>query len=522
MCDLEMGACITGAVDDHLLIGIEVTPKAETTGRMPITRLIGPHEIGGPTRLDMVLPGHISVFGDVCKAVDVTDGTVCAFRVSAALTFSRAGFVEAGRAVVLETTTAADPQAAPDGEPADFVARLVRDQEYDVLIEPNGDAAALFPPVWRRIRTPPEGDITRIQLLQWKELVTLSGETITELETPFSGLQVRAVDRVTGRAVSSTVITDELGKFELALDPTATDYVVRLNGGPDRPLFPTLVQDPSFFFPGVERHTILVPDLDHVIYNGRVAKSGAAARDPIEGAALTFRSDDVFDGTTGVHGSFRTTAMTNSDGTFSVDLLPGTYEVLVTPPSSRGDLAVLLQTSNRIEPSAEPLNGMTFELEARRQLSGVVRTADERTMSSAAIQATALGRALEDAGEAVRASRYNRSGDTTSDPVGNFTLPLDVGVYDVVVKPPSESRFPWIIHTAVPVIQSTEQNPRFEAPLPVSGRIVDEDGMPVAGADLRAVGIVTEPSTDTRRSVVVGRAVTDANGDYRLLLPPRF
>jgi hypothetical protein len=515
MCDPAQRMCLTPTTD-AILVGFEVVPPASSNG-LPIPQVVDAIELTGPGNVDFELGGQIAVVGDVCAVQP--GSTECLEHVPASIRFVGPGLT--GPIVAFETITS-DPMAAPDGAPADYIAHLLRGHDYDVIIEPVGDAARRFFPIRRTLTTPESGDILRFQFLHWGETQPFLGAVIDETEQPISGLNVRAIQRETGELVSSVAVTDVDGFFQLAVEPAA-NFVIQITGDEDRPVFPTLTQDPDFFYPVPERKTILVPAARGVSYSGTVVRRGSA--DVVKDAVVVFRADDVTRTMNGLGGSFTTTARTDSDGVFDVSLLPGTYDVLVTPPptdemGATSDLGVQVQTGLMI---GEGATGMQFELPVRVWFSGDVSTPDRRVMEGVRVHAIALQRPID----GVRAAEFNRSSDQVSDPMGGFVFPLDAGVYDLIAKPPPASRFPWHVQLADEIVGQSdvprpteERSVMFRAPLPVRGRVIGPLGTPLAGAEIRAFGIVTEG--ETSRAVEIGRATSDESGDYQLLLPPTF
>jgi hypothetical protein len=514
MCDPVQRMCLTPATD-AILVGFEVVPPAGSNG-LPIPRVIDAIELTGPADVDFELGGQIAVVGDVCAVQP--GSTDCLEHVQASIRFVGPGLT--GPIVAFETITS-DPMSAPDGAPADYVAHLLRDHDYDVIIEPIGDAARRFFPIRRTLRTPANGDIVRFQFLHWAETQPFLGAVIDEVERPMSGLDVRAVQRETGDLVSSVAVTDADGFFQLAVEPGA-NFVIQITGGEDRPVFPALTQDPDFFYPVPERKTILVPAARGVPYTGTVVRRGSA--EVVKDAVVVFRADDVTRTMNGLGGRFTTMARTGADGIFRTELLPGTYDVLVTPPQTdetgaTSDLGVQVQTGLTIAAGA---TGMQFELPVRVWFSGEVSTPDRRVMEGVRVHAIALQRPVD----GVRAAEFNRSSDQVTDPMGGFVFPLDAGIYDLVAKPPPASRFPWHVQLADEIVgpadsprPTEERSVMFRAPLPVRGRVLGAHG-PLAGAEIRAFGVVTEG--ETTRAVEIGRAVSDETGEYQLLLPPAF
>lgn len=526
ICDVGTHMCIT-PTSMPWRIAVEVTPGTDPLGASPATQTFGPYDVaGGPARQDLPLAPSINVIGNVSWGG--TDDPI-----QATVKFTLAGEFEGAPPITRETNTLATPIMAADGEPADFGVRVVQNRRYDIVIEPTGTSAGLLPPLRTTREVPGGGDFVRINFEYPAELVMLKGVVIGADETPVDGLHVQAVEIESGRAVSSIGVTgsgDVPGAFELNLDPEAAPFVLRIRGGPDRPLFPTLFADPAYFFPDETGYArILVPMLSRIRYRGRVTPRD----DPegVENAVLTFRSVDVFDDTTGVTSSFKTTATTDRAGVFEVDIFPGTYDIVVTPPPEMREvgsdgtvpsqLGVLFETLRILAPATgEELVGQTFELPRRARLGGTVQTSDERPIPGATVQALALNRMGES-----RAAPYNRSGETVTDATGQFTLPLDLGAYDVIIKPPAGSNFPWRVAPAMVFGSSVVVQNTFEigAPVPLNGVVIGpgDDASGMAGAEVQAFAIVEEEGGAVR-AIPVARTMSREDGSYTLLLPPRL
>jgi len=450
--------------------------------------------------------------------------------VTANLRFVREPAFVGAPAVVVETSTVTEPVPAFDGMPADYALRVVAEEDYLLVVEPTGEWAARVPPLRLARAVPGGGDFVRLNIEYPADMPELSGVVMDGAEAPVDDLLVRVVDVDTGLAASSTSITGaegEPGTFRVVIDPTVTNWVIRIRAGAEDSFFPTLFADPAFLFPDEFGNVrILVPMLSHTCYVGTVGiEADATGFETVPGAVLSLVSTDVFDGSTGVTGSFRTTATADATGEFRVEVLPGTYEVLVTPPDMRGDVGVLAEVVRiEVPPGEDCLLGQRFQLPPRAALAGSVRTPDGREMPSATVNAHALG--WEPASGVSPAARYNRSNDTTTGPTGLFTLPLDIGSYDVAIKPPPGSRFPWLVRpdmtfgrSDVTVMQDFE----LSAPVPLAGTVVEAgpEAMPSAGAEIRAFAIV-ELADGRRRALPVARTVAEADGSYMLLLPARL
>ena len=532
VCDTHIGMCV--AVPDHALrIALQITPATDATGGTPTTHTFGPFEVDGPGQRDVTLHPAISVFGLV-RWAGIEGG------VPADILFTRIDpeVIRNVPAVTRETATLSAPAEAADGALANYGVRVLQDRFYDVTVTPTGEAARLLPPLRALVeigKFDAPADFVRFNFTYPDELTTVRGIIVDSDEVPIrTDLQVQAVDPSSGAIVSSSTTTDPAtGEFTIYLDPLATDWVFRISGGADRPEYPTLLADPAYFFPDDTGYVrILVPTLTPVYYTGWVYPKDASSGDGIPNATLTFRSTDVFDETTGVTGSFRATAASDSDGRYGVRLVPGTYDVIVTPPdevpTADGDgtmpspygVVVEQGIEIRLPAMGGELVGQTFEVPARASVGGQVLTSTGEQVTGATVQAIALGRP-----GATAAAQYNRSGDATTDATGQFTMRLDFGTYDIAIKPAPESGFSWLVRPGQSFASTEPITPPYElaAPVPVSGAVVraDSTAPTVAGAEVRAWALIEEED-GTTRAVQIGRTMTREDGTYTLLLPSRL
>jgi len=520
ICDPSIGMCVSEP-EEVLRIALDVTAASDPMGGTPATHTFGPYDVSGASQMDLSLPASINVFGRVRWGEE---------RVQADVSFRRVSGLAGAPVPARQTSTVGSPVEAADGMDADYALRVVAEEEYEIIVEPMGPSLAELPPLTTTRTIPGGGDFVRVDIDYGEilgELTELRGVVIGPDEEPVDGLQVRAVAPENGAPLSSLATTgasEVPGEFVVRFDPRVESYVLRIRGGADRPLFPTLVADPAYFFPdGGGGVRILVPMLSRIRYIGTVEGSGPTTSSRVPDAVVQLRSVDVFDDTTGVTGSFETTVTTDSRGRFEAEIFPGTYEAVIIPPASAApDVGVLAEPELRIErpASGDTLMGQLFQLPERAVLGGEVGTPDMRAMPGATVSALALGRAGE-----TPAARYNRSSDTVTDATGLFSLRLDFGTYDVHVKPPSESGFPWVVDPGVVLGSSATVRDNFEisAPVPLRGYVMQGEGehvVPVAGAEIRAWGILEGDGAS--RAVQIGRATAGEDGSYTLLLPARF
>ncbi len=360
---------------------------------------------------------------------------------------------------------------------------------------------AMFP-FPETLERPCEADVLSGCSLRGAVVIMEDGEAVGQ-----TGLQVRAVGP-DGNTVSSTALTDEEGSFVLKVSPNTESFILRVTSGADRLLFPVVDADPAYLSADLR---IRVPEPRVIRYIGRV--EGPANRG-VASATLTFNSSDIGDDGDGVQGSFRTTVTADDEGAFDVELLAGTYEVVITP--SDLDLAVSTETVGIVPPaSGDTLRGQLFALPRRARLGGSVTAPDMREMPGVAIEAVASGAPATVVPEA----HHNRSSEALTFETGQFDLPLDVGAYDLFLRPPANSGFAWVVAPELVVgrVDSTlVARYQVDAPVPLAGDVTGPEGSSVAGGEVRAYAL------DEGRFVEVGRARVDEFGHYEMLLPPRF
>ncbi len=533
-CDLERTMCVSEP-RASMRVGVEVLPTSDPYGGRPLAVSFAPFEVTGSREpIALEVPLGVSVRGTVRDSAGVP--------VSASLTFALPSDIPGVAGTRIETQTLAEP-SHEGSELFDFAVQLLPGRIYDVTIQPNGEWRSKLPPLRRRLASPEAG--RRIhQPFVWEELQRVEGLLVDAEGEPQSELLVRAIDASSGRIVSSTYTTGSdptrgPGSFEIFCDP-ATEWLFSINASAARIAegnpSPTFTVAPSVLIAGVDGVvTIQVPTAatasQIVTYGGFVEVAGSGRG---TAAALTFIARDVLDETTQVLGSFRAMAATSDEpgheGEFSVQLLRGTYDVVITPTSP--ELSVLRDPAVRIDPEtttdpgrpAEVL-GQTFQVPARARYGGWVQTFDAEPMVNAQVRAHA--RASTQNGRLADVAVYARSSEALTDPDGRFNVPLDIGLYDIVVEPPSGTSWPWAIERDVAIggaggtTAAGGDAIELTPPVPLAGRAFFPGDLPVAGAEIRAYGMV-ELEDGSTRSIPIGRTQTDADGQFTLLLPSTF
>ena len=532
-CDDDEGLCVA-ETSEPLEIAIEVIPPADLSGLPMPSWTTAPETLEGPLERDLQQPPHVDIVGQLRWRGE---------RVPAEILFTRETLDGRPDARV-RVSTLPEVQTIAEME-ADFVARLGPGRSYQVEVRPSSEAMPGTDTPWLRqlpplrvaqvetpsVTTAEDGAtsfVWPVELSYPEDLTpecggerfagcTLSGSVVDLVEcdeVPEAGLQVRAVEVETGLTVSSTGLTDEEGRFSIVTSPNAGRYVLRVGGGEDG-LSPTISVDPAFLFGGELR--IRVPRTERVVYQGRVESADGRGI----GATLTFTANDVIEDS-GLGGSFSATVESRSEGSdigaFEVTLLAGTYEVVITP--AEPGLAVIAEEL-RLTPTAsgEPVRGQLFTLPERARFGGTVTTSGGERVPNVSVEAVALGVAEGD--EVSPAAVYNRSSETVTDETGLFDLRLDLGRYDVFLKPPAESRYAWVVvpDRAVGSLDATFADVfELAAPVPVRGVVRSSGGAPLEGAEVRVYG----RASAEERFVELGRARSDETGSYLLLVSPRL
>ncbi len=529
ICDL--GICIA-ASSSPVDVALELLPASSSGEAQAGGWIFGVEVIDGPTALDLSLPTPLTVHGDV-----KWNGT----SIPAQLTFTRPSALPAGNDVRVRTTSEAPSMGST--EPA-YSVEVVAGQSYEVLVQPSALPSGmgapwteLLPPLRLNFNAPapdplqPGAVLSAALPITYPALVTVDARLLDNLEQPEASLMARAVDAVTGRTLSSTSLTTADGGFRLTLPQDTAPYLFVIEGSELRPDYPRVVVDPALLFPG-SPVLIHIASVEKVLYRGVVESEDGR---PIQNGQVVFRSRSLDGLGVGVEASFEASAVTDeaggSEGGFELSLLPGSYDVIVTPSGTSCDeyecwsteeLAVLHTTLDvAARPDGMPIQGRLFVTPARAVMGGSVSGPRGVAMFGPAAQAVARQEALRDLDRPE--ALHNRSSSAETDPTGLFDLRLDRGRFDLFVKHDPLFAFPWVVVPGLEIDGGDEPILRdFEVrlPVPVRGFARDSRGQPLAGAEVRAHALILDEGTS--RSVLVGAATVAEDGSYELLLPPEL
>jgi hypothetical protein len=296
----------------------------------------------------------------------------------------------------------------------------------------------------------------------------------------------------------------------------------------------------------LEQLTVTLPDLaDAITYSGTVKlcanqKTTADLQMSLKTSSLIFGSGNSSNKVSG-HFEVASTASWDADAgeyNFCMRVLPGDYTVVVTPPANIG-CEIFAEHRLLSSPDSSPAgqadqavqaSGDLLELRTPATLSARIQTPDNLPMANASIDLNALGKSTIMLAEDDRTvPLYNRSRQLTSGADGMFSSPVDLGTYDVIVKPPATSNYAWRVLYGVEIGSRTAQFSNLitlSAPVVVSGKLryvdgSDRDQKSLASADVHAYTIVDQ-GMPTERTLELTRATADANGQVTLLLPPQL
>lgn len=519
-------------VDDsstEVTIAIEVLrgPSDTNTQRAtPASWAFAPESFSAASERDYVLPPTRPVIGVVRWQ---------GIQVPATLRFTRrlAEPVAALSAVPVEVDTLRTPGEAGDASEVDFSTVLARGEAYDVVIEPRSDlietadqtAAAIrsLPPIYTSLQLDDVADgalqfdvlfaDTLDEECAENELIgcTLTGTVLSFdglSEAAAIGLQVRAIEKESGRIVSSTGVTDQFGEFAVRVSDQAGPYVIRVTPGVGGPPFPSVSVDPDLAFVNdPTKRRIHVPRVDGVQVTGAVRDGEQRA---VRGATVQFSSNGIFEESAlGLEGTFSASTTTSDDGSFSAMLLPGLYTVHVTPPTDTANVWAPLSGEAFVVAEVSELEDLV--LPSQIALSGSCTT----FKGEPARGVTVLARARAEAGG------LQRSRLTASNLEGTFRLTVDAGRYDMFMQVADATGFPWLVEPEL--IMSAERGEiireyTLPPPVVVRGTLQTADGAIVGGAEIRAY--VFESDADGVRPIQVAQTVSAADGTYRLLISP--
>ncbi len=434
--------------------------------------------------------------------------------------------------------------------------------DYDIYVYPAAnDPTASVPPCWPPMllrRTAIEsGDVAFAIPAPVAQKLTVDVvwppvDPLNKSSPPESlvGWSIDLLDRLSGHPVSRPVVLKDEGTagdnglyaadpghYKAQVDYTQvveTDYtsgeeVVRLRPPPELETAPTLHWLREGLEVGsIQGETKVKPDpLPAPITVAGWVESPSKAH---EQASLSFTAKAI-DGIVGSFARHTVSVDTLADGSFAVQLLPGSYRVEAVPQSGVG----LGAKHEEWTLGAEGYQaGRVVQLEDSATLSGVVSagTPAGSPIGGAAVLAAATPSSV-DVDPVARLTGNvpflprAENGATGDD--GSFEIGTDPGEFDVSVQPPEGSGFPWLVRPNVTVAVPGVGLGPLAVSLPIlhRGKVELSHAGIVSGALIRAYVFVdaSGPVADPKAAQsVVGVAETRAgdDGSFTLLLPSKL
>lgn len=524
-CDL--GMCVA-SIAPSMAVTLEVTPASAEYGIEPPAIVLPPFSLAGADERLVTVPDAIVVFGDV-RVDDVP--------VSATLRFHSLAQSTALNSRPVTVKTSAIPLDVAM-EVADYSAPLLADSAYRVTVTPTDGGEV--PPLRLLLSTTQDATQRFDAVYDSARFVT---QRIVVSNLPLGSWSATAIDPTTGEPISTraTVSADNPAVELTSVSALGVfDVQVALVSEPGNETVAPTFRIPNAALVNSEDGALeaRLPLLSRAVsFTGTVEHcrdlllEAVVENRPAMSVALRSRSLLTEAGELDATASFATTSTATFDSglrewSFSASVPAGQYEVVVTP-STESECGVFAETRMIQAPEASSAAAALLQLPTLSFLSGSVRAGGQVTMPmmGAAVVANALGLrdaiAFEPSDDTV--TRYNRSQQTTTDMLGEFTLPIDVGAYDVIVKPPVDSGFAWRVLRDVNVGARTEtpfdREIEMTAPVLVRGTLRTSVGMrAMTGATIRAY-TTTDDAERGQRALPIGVATADADGRFTLLLP---
>jgi Carboxypeptidase regulatory-like domain len=281
---------------------------------------------------------------------------------------------------------------------------------------------------------------------------------------------------------------------------------------PIAPPFPAML--PTIMLPAY-----LTPSQFNVIVYGPEGMTNPVTGALVQAQALIGAS------TGGTSGSadFARSALTDATGTASLSLLPPSahsmidYDVAVIPPANSAYATQCLSPATA-NPSTVTL--ATIMLPLRAVMTGTVT--DNHGYPVANVNVTATPGPTATCG-----STPPSAGSTTTGADGTFSLPLDPGTYQLDYDPPSGAAAPRLTEPTLFSVAAGAEIPQHDVSLPAGGLVVGtavaQDLTPLPSTTVRLYEPRCSGSdcTGPMRTPpwLRGQTVTDANGQFRVVVP---
>ena len=542
----EDGFCVmTGP--KPLSVILEVTPKRMPDGSQPVPILAPPVALQGGGNTSFQLPLPITVPISIASGND---------RLDAQFSFAPQLAAQA----LSKTTQVSTLGSGAKSGPAQTSVLLMSGVTYDVTVQPVNPQV---PPHQFTYMASTETAID----INYADYTWQTRRFLVR-NLPYEGVAIRARDKISGKLISNTVPLTagmvslkfdkgdgaDIPPYLLELAPMAS---ARASAGNDQcdqssTLLPALTIDPATLpsptamtgseMPSVDLDpadivtTIELPKLPAAVqYSGSLRLcANQPLSNPRPSFPMTLKSSSLNLGSdmsmATITGSFETATAAmwdegNQQFQFCARVVPGEYVIVATPPAN---VNCEIFAERRSLTADDDLGDAELELRTPATLMGTIVTPDMMRMSNASIDLLALGASnVVLAENDATVPTYNRSRQGTSDADGMFKLSADVGTYDVVIKPPTQSNFAWSVIYGVEIASRSSTfatQVHLNAPVAMNGTLSYQGAgksvnSTLASADIHAYTIVDE-GEPTARSIEIARSQADDKGNVMLLVTP--
>ena len=218
-CDAELGICVSEPEEPYRFAIAVTLPADDTVGRPRLTANL--FESASTGMAPLVVPSPVRVDGTVRTTTEV---------VEADLLFSRHETRVGAPIAPLVVSTTPPLEERPLERENDFATELFPGT-YDVLVRPRSEHAGRFPPYRFRAELTSPSHLS-IEVPELETYRRLAGWVVDTSGEGQDGLEVRAIEVMTGRVVSSVALTategEQAGAFSLNLDPNAERWVLQV------------------------------------------------------------------------------------------------------------------------------------------------------------------------------------------------------------------------------------------------------------------------------------------------------
>jgi hypothetical protein len=446
----------------------------------------------------------------------------------------------------LRSTVSSSTEEAEDVSSGRFETRLLPGS-YEVSVVPASPDSEVLPPLYLdtiEVETP---STPALEVSYPADLRVLAGRLLLASGDPVPHeLRVWAVDASSGRRMSTADVTDS-GSFSLTLSPTAGN--LRLRIAPEESAmaagYPSLAFGPWSYGEldlDEDGYVNLEADLDIaltlpllgdlVTYKARVeGTTSAGVSMPLSDVSVSFTArrypdagDPWSDALYVVHAVTNAAGeicLENSGGdlVWAVMLRENDYEVTITPPVGGEFESLVVPEVHIVYPEPDGvLMGQVFEVGVKPPLVGRVLSLVTGDAFEGLTAEAHPVRPLASTGE----YPLPRFGSDETGYDGQLRMPLDRGVYDLLVKGSASQGVPWIWYEDVsPGNEDSRIEVLVPEPVSFSGTVVDAVGAPASGALVRVYEVGTSLPGEPPVLRILWETTTGGSGGFQVLLDPR-